>query len=272
MGTALLFMSGAALGQSPWLPQPHRLQLNPTYTFQTYDEFWMGKKKTDLPDDIDQHTFSLALDYAVFEDFALDLTVGYTWTYFSPPGEDFDDNGLTDTRIGARYRFVNEFDYASWWIPTLTVRVGAILQGTYDTGMPFAPGDGASGFETSLLLGKVFGDTGFAVNAEAGYRHRTEDVPEDFFASIGVSQTLFERLTVSVAFQHVDALSGLDIGEPKFDPSRFPEVEEDSETIQAGLGYTFNAHHHLGVFGAWTVDGRNTGEKSIVGITYHYSY
>lgn len=271
LGFVCLF-STCALAQSAWVPERGQWQVNPTYTFQTYDEFWMGDEKSDLPDEINQHVFSVGLEYGITDNVAFDFLTGFAWTDFSPPGEDFDDEGLIDSRVGLRYRFLDEFDYDSLFIPTLALRVGGIIEGTYDTGFPYAPGDGASGFETSLLLGKVFGDTGFGVNGEVGYRNRSEGVPEDFFVSAGVFQTIFDALTLSFEFVHTDALSGKDIGEPGFSPDEFPKVEEDSEVVQFGLGYTINEMHYVGLFYARTLDGRNTGEKDIVGVTYNITF
>ena len=152
----VLLASVPAYGTSAYLPLEGRFTLSGSYIFETFDEFWAGRKKMDLPDDIHQHTVSVGLEYGLLDDVALDLTLGYTRTSFSSV-DDLD--GLNDTTLGVRWRMFDEFRYDSPYIPTLTLRLGGIIEGSYDTvttGAPNSPGDGASGIETSLLFGKVF--------------------------------------------------------------------------------------------------------------------
>jgi hypothetical protein len=261
----VLVSSVPAASWTAWALPRGEVSLQLSYVFETFDEFWMGRTKAQLPDDIDQHTVAVGVEYGLFEDVTADLTLGYTRTSFSP-ADDLD--GLNDTTLGVRWRLVDEFQVDSPYVPTLSVRIGGIIAGTYDTvttGAPNSPGDGASGVEISLLFGKTFGDTGFGIFGDMGYRYRLENVPADFFASIGVYKTFFAGFIASFGYRRVQGLSGLDIGGPGFTPARFPETQEIFDNLEAGLGYTDTGGRQYGLFGAWTIDGKNTGEKTIVG-------
>jgi hypothetical protein len=252
-----------AYGQSPWLPRDRQLSINAAYTFETFDNFWKGREKTDFPDGpVVQHTQSVGIEYGVVEDLALDVTMGYTWTKSSAQ----DDEGLADTTFGARWRLIDEFQ-ARWpFAPTVTVRVGGILQGTYATGFPESPGDHASGIETSLLYGKALGNTGVGVYGDVGYRERAENVPDEVFTSVGVYKIFLQHFTTSVGFRHVGGLTGLDIEGPGFNADRFQETREISESLEAGVGYAHPRGPYLGVNLAWTLDGRNTDEEFVVSV------
>lgn len=265
----VVFNRVSAYGQTAWLPPQGRFSVNPSYTFSTFEKFWLGRTKSRLPDDQEQHSFSVSVEYGLFDNVALDLTVGYTRTSFGPEG---DTDGLDDTTLGVRWRLVDEFQLDSSYVPTLTLHVGGIIAGTYETGAVGSAGDGASGIEISLLFGKTFGDTGFGLSGSVGYRYRMEDAPDDFFASIGGYKTFLKGFVVSAAYRHVQGLSGLDIGEPGFTPERFPETQEIFDSVEAGLGYIDKGGRYYGIFVARTLDGKNTAEKPIVGALLSFPF
>ena len=268
----VLLASVSAYGQTAYVPAQGNFSLSSSYIFETFDEFWMGRKKTRLPDDIHQHTVSVGLEYSLLSDVALDFTLGYTRTSFSPV-DDLD--GLNDTHLGVRYRILDEFRFDSPYVPTLTLRLGGIIEGSYDTvttGAPNSPGDGASGVETSLLFGKIFEDTDIGLTGDIGYRHRDSNVPDDFFVSVGFDKILFGYILTGFHYRHTQGLSGIDIGSPGFDPSRFPEVKEISDNVQVDLGYVGARGEYLGVIFAWTIAGRNTGEKFVLGPVASYPF
>lgn len=255
--------------QTVWLPFEKHFNTTLSYTYETFDDFWRGPNKRDLNATIDQHSAHVFMEYSFLEDFAVDTTLGYTRTSLSTPGSK-DLDGLDDTKLGVRWRFLNEYDFeekSNEWIPSLALRVGGIIEGTYDiqtTGAPHSPGDSANGMEFSLLGGKQWNDIGFGVYGDVGYRFRDQSVPEDFFLKTGIYKTIPYGLTLTFNFQHVQALSGRDLSDPEFTPSKFPELKQISNTINGGIYYEDGNQNSYGVSVGTTVDGRNTGDKLII--------
>src|SRR5215472_6194687 len=93
---------------------------------------------------IDINQGYIALQYGITERWAADLNVGFTtagWRYFnSTNGAVQSTTGLMDTSLGVRYQLVNEAEAEQCWMPTTTLRVGAVLPGTYSEHFAFAPG------------------------------------------------------------------------------------------------------------------------------------
>src|SRR5262249_14489645 len=140
--------SAVALGQSAWLPEPRQLLVTPSFTYQTYDRFWAGKTKVPLPTggSLNQETAAFTLEYGLCEAAAADISFGYVWTDSKGfGGGKQTDDGLTDTTFGLRWRFLDETKAPCKFAPTLALRVGGIISGTYDENFPFSGGDGASG-------------------------------------------------------------------------------------------------------------------------------
>jgi hypothetical protein len=266
---ASLSTAAGAFAQSVWFPEKGQLVVAPGYSYQFFDEFLAGKTETQLPADIVQQSAFIALEYGLAPKFAADVTIGYTRVDFDPPGApNSRRDGLDDTRLGLRYRFLDEDLGGQKWVPGAALRVGGIIAGTYDvptTLPPINPGDGANGFETSLLLGKSFGQSGFGAYADLGYRVRDHDVPEDVFGSAGVFQQL-GPVTLSFGYRHNQGLSGGDIGGPGFGTSYgFPQVKEINQLIEGGVTYTDKGGRSYQFTVAKKIDGRNTGDKLVFG-------
>lgn len=246
--------------QSAWLPEPHAWSVTPSYTFETYDDVRVGDTKVKLPASIDQHTFQVALEYGISERFAADLALGYV-TVSGATGSD--ESGLADTRLGLRWLAVDETQ--SGPLPTLSLRAGAIIQGTYNAsaaGFPNTPGTGASGAEFSVLLWKTLGETGLSAYGEMGIQLLTEDVPDNFFASVGLSYELPHNFDASIGLTHFQSLSGLDASAPGFTPARSPELKRESNEVYFGLGYRDQGGRYYQLVYARTIDGRNIGERN----------
>ena len=121
-GLALLAAGTAHAQLSAYTPARNQITVTPSYAYQSYDEFWAGNKKVKLPDDVVQHTGYLSLEYGILDDLALDLTMGYTGTDTDAFGPGNNDDGLTDTVFGLRYRVLDEQKTGCPLIPTLTRR------------------------------------------------------------------------------------------------------------------------------------------------------
>lgn len=273
-GIVLCLAGVNANSQSAWILNQGEWVVTPSFTYQTYDSFWAGTTEVSPPpfaDEVNQYNAFISIEYGLWEDVALDITGGYTLAEVD--GGTFSDNdGAADTLIGVRWNILDEFETECVYAPTLTLRIGGIIEGSYEESMPHSPGDGASGAEFSLLFGKTFGETGFGMFGDLGFRVRTEDVPEDFFSSVGIYKTLFDRFNVSAGYRLNQGLDGLDIGGPGFTPARFPELQEINHNVEAGISYTDIGNRTYSFLYAHTVDGENTAEKDVFSFAVSFAF
>lgn len=273
-----LAASVEAGAQSAWMPVQGHLIVTPAFSYSSFDEFWAGENRVSPlkanGESLDQLNVFVSLEYGILDRLAFDATIGYTrvdstFTFGSP-----NVDGLADTQLGLRYRILDETE----WLPVLVARMGGVVAGTYDENTPFAPGDGANAFETSFLLGKSFGYTGFGSYGSIGYGARDHPVPDEYFASVGVFKQFIsifgneDALTASAGYRHVESLEGLDIGGPGFNPGAgkaagFPALREINQLFEGALGYTDVGGRHYQFSAATNVDGRNTGDKTIFGFS-----
>lgn len=261
-----------AFAATPWLPAPGGGDVSLSYVFQTADQFYQGRNRVDLPADLDQHTVDFALEYGLTDWLSVDARLGYSKTDFivdpvlSPSASSLD--GLTDTNIGVKLRLLDEVE--GLW-PTLTLRLAGIIEGDYETGAINAIGDGASGGEFSLLAGRFF-ENGFALSGEVGYRIRGSNVPADVFFNLGGSYFFNEKWSSSLTYHFNDSLGGLDIGDPGFSPARFPEVAQDYQILDVGLNYNITESTRVSFNYGTVIDGRNTADQDIFGLTLGFSF
>lgn len=262
-GVLALLLAGPALAVSPWIPEENDLNASGSFVFETFDEYYGGTKLGDFPPGhLHQYTTRLFFDYGVWNDLALDASLGFTATTAPTiPG----DSGLDDTYLGVRWRALDEFEAESRWVPTLALRLGGIIAGTYDPDLfPAAAGVGGSGGEVQLALGKMVG-WGFALSSDFGYRIRNNHVPQDWQVRALVSKSFFERATLEAGVHHKQAVDGIDLGDPGFTPARSPELREIYTDLEVGLGLHDGRGLDYHLFYAYTLDGRNTGKKNIAG-------
>ena len=268
----LLGAAGAQAQLGAYLPEPGQWIVSASYQYQRYDSFWLGGTSIDLDvatgfHEQRQHSTYLTFEYAFCPRFALDATVGYSWTEFhdGPPGvADLTDDGLTDTSIGARFLLVDE--RVTKCSPTVTLRVGGIIPGTYNDAFPFSVGDGAAGVEVAALFARQI-CTGFGLYGEFGYRWRDHDVPEELFGAAGATMT-YRGVSLSTGYRQSESTHGPDIGDPGFGTKfGFPQTREIDKRIEASLGYSDPGGRYYALYYARTFDGRNTGQKDVFGVT-----
>jgi len=267
-----LCIGQAARAQSAYLPAPGSGSVTGGYSFYSFDEFWYGDTKGDLPDPIEQHNAVIGIEYGLTDRLALDATGGWAYNQFELQD---DHDGIIDTLLGVRYQLFNEFEQPGSPLPTLALRLGAIIPGTYEVltdGSFNSIGDGAAGAEASLLFGRLFGDTGFGIYGDFGWRVRAESVPQDLFGSFGITKTFAEKVTVRVGYRVVHGLSGKDIFAPDFTFNDFPEVQEILHAVEAGIGYSTARGDYFQVFVAKTIDGKNTGDKAFIGASATFPF
>ena len=269
--------SRPALGDaSAWLPEPGTGHLSLSYVSQSAEQFYRGQEKRPLPggggEDLSQATVWMGGSYGFNDSFAVDVQTGWAKSQFMTgpgiptPSESF--NGMVDTNIGLTWRIVDEVISDS---PSIALRAGVILAGDYETGFINSLGDGGDGYEASLVVGRFLGDQ-VGLSAEFGLRRRNNNIPGERFANLSGIWFLNDSLTVGVEYRMVNSTSGLQIGGPGFAPDRFPEIEEDTQTVGARLYYSVNENFSLSLFGGSVIDGRNAAASNIFGAAASYSF
>lgn len=270
----LLVLPGLALAEgSPWLGIPGSGQASVSFINQAGDDFYVAKDKMTLPTKIKQSTVSFGVQYVLSDDLAVDGTLNYAHSRFSPPAgfpiPHGNESSLADSTVGVKWRLVDEFDNAA--MPTVAVRAGAIIKGNYQVGKIDSIGDGSSGIEASLLIGKYL-TTALSVSGELGYRHRSDGVPADVFSSIDASYSVNARLSLSAGYSMVHSRGSLDLGTAAFAPSKFPLLREDRDLAHIGLGVNLARNVSLAVNYGKVVSGRNTTKADVWGVSLGTSF
>lgn len=273
-----LLIGGPAWGgsQSPWLPAPHELDIAPTYYFTTANNAWKGVKfgpiaPNNSNDSVTWKTVTIDSEYGLTDKLALDVTLGYTRVKYASRLT-ADTSGMTDFLMGVRYRAVNEFYAESKYTPTVTLRAGGVIAGTYDP-RPNAGtgGDRPNGMETDILMGKVFGESGFGLYGSFGYRVLLPPVPDAYIGSLGFYQTIFKRVTGGFSYHRYASVTGKDFGDAGFQ-THFRELKQIMNLYQADLGITDNGGRYYGVFVSKVLKGNNFPEWQTIGFTMNFPF
>jgi len=259
---------------SAWLNEPGSGYASVSVVSQVADEYYRGKVKRSTPrgEDLAQNTIWLTANYAFGDSWAVDAQVGWARSEFvvgpmiPTPMENF--SGIVDSSIGLTWRVNDELASE---LPSVALRAGAIIAGDYDTGYINSLGDGGNGYELSIIVGE-FVSNRVGLSAEFGYRSREAGIPDETFTNLTGVWLLGEKLSLGLDYKLVDARSGLDIGGEGFDPTRFPEVEEDSELVAGRLYYNASEALSFAVFHATVVGGRNAPASAVYGATISYSF
>ncbi len=265
--------SAFADGVTPWLPAPSSGVASLSFVTQNATEYYRATKRpTPGPgNDLGQNTLWIGGIYSISDAFAVDLRTGVARSYASagPTGGRDHYQGVTDSNIGLTWRIVDEMENPS--LPTVALRGGAIIAGSYETGAINALGDGANGLELSALAGKYFADR-VAMSGEVGYRGRDENVPEDFFLNVSGGVLVHDRVALGINYKLIDAQSGLQIGTPPFTASRFPEVEEDIQFLSGTASVNVTDQMNLALSYGEVIDGRNTAKSKVWSFTTSYAF
>jgi hypothetical protein len=266
----LILLGGNLCAQSVWLPAPGRVIATPAYTFQTFDGFQQGSISTRLPSPLTQQTGTVSFEAGISASVAADVTLGYSsaGTTSVKGAGPRRDSGMTDTLVGLRWKFLDEERAAHSLLPILALRVGGVIQGTYTPNLLFSAGDGASGVETSLLFGKDFSEAGAGFYGDAGFRHRNQSTPDNVFGSMGVYKNV-RRASLSFGYRRVSSLSGMDVGDIGYILQRLKVI---SNIVEAGIGVRMRGGHYVQLYTAKSVEGRNTGQKLIVGMATSFGF
>ncbi len=286
LGVAAWYPAQTVLAQgTPWIAEPRTGSVSVSYYNQNAKEFFRGSETVKGPleatgANLAQNTVWIHANYAFHDAVAVDLQTAWARSFVKgavgPSGGQESYSGLYDTNIAVTWRFMDELVSNT---PSAAVRLGVTIAGGYDTGYINSLGDGGSGFEGSLILGKFWNLGG--VSAEVGYRNRgsttvnpaavgaTEgdkvDVPSDMFVNLWLFAPIGNRLRVGANYRVVNATSGLDIEGDGFTPSRFPGLQEDSQVLGGQLFADLFASVSAHTFYGQVIGGRNTAKSSIIG-------
>lgn len=255
---------------SPWTPVGKGVEAEIAWSQQSADSLNAGTSVAPLPRDLDQTSVTLDVTYGVTDRLAIDFHGGYAKSEFLvDPGlaPDGGLDGLTDFTIGARYKVVDEVDGAPL---TATLAIAAIIDGGYRTGALPAIGDGGSGGQVALALGKQIGP--FSLSGNIGYRTRSNNVPDEVFGASRIAVSFADRFSVFGGLSFTDSTSGLDIGGPGFTPARFPEVEEDYKLWLVGGSAAITDRLSLNATYGEKFDGRNTARSNVFRIGVGFAY
>jgi hypothetical protein len=260
--------SAHAAGESPWLPNEGEGSVSFSYGQQSADKFYAGDTELSLPVDLELATSTINFTYGFTDRLAFDARVGYASSDFlTDPGlaPNGGLDGVTDSRFGLRYK-LHETDST-----VFTLNGAAIIEGSYDTGAITAIGDGGSGAEVSLLFGAQSGG-GFYASGELGYRTRSNDVPDEWFANLSGAYAFNDFFSASLNYQVVRSDGDLDVGGPGFSPARFPELDEDYDLLFAGINFQPDQVWGFGVGYGRKLDGRNTAKSDFWNANISYSF
>lgn len=267
-------MTATAFANSAWLPPLGTTELSTFFLYETFDSFVADGTEGAMGESAAIMSAGVSAQHGLCEDLALDLWVGYS---VGSLGTD-ERGGLSDTRLGLRYRVLDEFrsDDA---VPTVSLRLGLVAPGAYTaTGKSMiAPGDGAWAGEISVLFGKAWVDSGFGVYGDAGFRARLgttefddpeQSVPHQMFASLGVYSALPADLYASLAIRHENTLGGGEISGVQ----HFSGLSKRTESLELGFGGAVAEGHSLNLHFGYVLAGKNVAKKIVGGLGYTFSF
>jgi hypothetical protein len=275
-GLCLALTGISALAQSAWTPTKGRFFITPIYTFENASDFYVGSNRQAIfgANTIEQHTVTLASEYGITDRWAADIALGYTSSSLKNNNLGTLQNntstidGLADTTLGLRYKLVDEFQTKTSWIPTLTLRGAAIIEGTYQANRFQSPGDGASGGQFGFLFGKSYewlGGIGYY--GGVSYRMRGESVPNDLLSNIGIYKTIYKGLSANFGYRDErtfgggisvnELVAGLGTGD-----AQFQQLEDTRSSLEGGLSYRDGVDRIYGVSIGKTISGANTFDRT----------
>jgi hypothetical protein len=257
-----------ACGQSVWIPRPGGFSVTTSYTNRSFRQFWSGKVLGRFPTRYRQHVAAMSVEYGLDERWALDTSFGFTRTGGNPGSLRQLDQGLADTNFGVRYRILDELRSDVAWMPSIAVRVGGIVKGTYTPNRVFSSGDGASGMESSVLFGKSFRGWNAGLFGDVGYRNRSAPVPSDWFGSVGVYRKQ-GPIVLSTGYRNSQGLSG---NNSRANGGTFQALREYVRTVEAGVGIVDRRGVSYQFVVAQVVDGRNTGRSTMLGFATSFAF
>lgn len=260
---------------SPWLPGAGTTTLSANLTSGSTRDFFIGEESSDLLGELDGTYLWLNASHGYNDIWAFDIRVGYASTNFDSDlveGSSLDSQDeLADTTVGVSYQFINEFE-ADNGFPTISARLGYTAGGDYDPDVLVAIGDGASGFDLSLLVGKAITPS-IAIFGDLTLRQRDGDVPNGVkYLLSGYYTSPIRGLGFQLALAGVRTDGDLNIGDPGVTFDQLSETDRDSDFLVGGVNYGFNNGIGLGLSYTALIDGRNIADTDVVNASVSYSF
>lgn len=245
-----------ALDLNGFLPAPGEGTLAVSYTAESYDEFWAGETKTQVPALGEVETSSLSLWFRWGFTDRLSVVANLPYVDVTTDGfAGFEDSGLADLEALLLFRLLESSS------GNLRHRLvaGAGLRtpaSDYEGNAPISLGDDT----TDALLRVVYQleSGGFYASQQVGFDSRGDDAPDTFPLVTEVGYT-YGGVTFSGFYQKLIADGGTDIGDPGF---TFPSNQEEYERIGAKVYGRFTDRLGGALSTFTTLDGRNTGETT----------
>ncbi len=272
--SALILLSSvstvALADGSPWLPSDGTTRLALDVTSGSTDQFFIGDESTNLGGDIDGTFLWFSAGYGYDDIWAFDVRTGYASSNLSTNPPALDQEEVSDTSFGVSYQFINEFEADNGW-PTITGRLGYTIGGDYETERVDAIGDGASGIDASILVGKSLSPA-IAVFADLTYRQRDDDVADGVKYLLSVYYTSpLAGLGFQIAAAGIRTDSDINIGAGiGFD--QFPQTDRDSDLIIVGANYGFPNGIGVGFSYSSLLSGKNVPDTDIGSFSLSYSF
>ncbi len=272
LSTIALTFAPAAFANdiSPWTPAAGSGDVEIAYTLQEADDFNPGEARAALPGKLSQDSVLLSLSYGITQRLTADVKIGYAKTRFltdpvlSPDGG---LDGLNDVFVGLRYKVLDEAEGAPF---TATLGIGGIIDGGYTTGALSAIGDGGSGGQAAVAVGRSIGPV--SLSGSIGYRTRSNNIPDEVFGALNASISPVSGVSLYGGVSFTNSTSGIDIGGPGFSPARFPEVEEDYKIWSLGASASLSDDLSANIGYGKKFDGRNTARSEFFRVGLGYSF
>ncbi len=250
-----------AESESVYLPGPGHTYVSVGWYASTFDAYLVGRKRVENSSlGLGRATYVLGsaqVQYGLRARLAIDASTGYVRSEIRGLGS---DQGLADSKVGLRWLLNDErTDLTS--LPSLGLRIGAIIEGTYTPNRDYSAGKGASGAEASLLVGRHWEALGTTLSGDAGYRIRAEHVPDEIFVTVKIDQRILSWLGISLGYIRDQALSGPDTltGAP------YQRIREIHGSAFAAVNLDSGHDQYASIFVATTTDGANTGDSTSAG-------
>ena len=227
----------------------------PSVTFESYDEFWVGETQVADPGvgQVDTTSLAIWVAYGITDD--LTFVANVPWVDADSDGLDgFGESDLQDLTVLGKYRFATlGTNVRSQFIGAFGLRTPL---SSYEDDLPVDVGDGTTDWLARFVYQLEVG--AFYASQQLGFDLRGGDAPNGVPLYTEAGYTV-GRTTFSAGFAKLLAAGGTDIGDPGF---TFPSNEEEYERVAAKVYFRASERVGVAVAGFTTLDGRNTGDTT----------